>query len=147
MSKQNLSERQRRFVEAYMGEAGGVATRAAEIAGYAHPHVQGARLLANDRIAAAIAERQDNDPAVATRQERQAFWTRVMRGEQTITINGAEKILPVEMKDRLRASELLGKTGGDFGPKGTEDDPMHHRHTVDQLADLASRLDALTDDG
>ena len=29
------------------------------------------------------------------------------------------------MGNRLRASELLAKTGGDFGPKGTKDDPHH----------------------
>jgi hypothetical protein len=42
-------------------------------------------------------------PEVATREERQAFWTSVMRGEE-----GAE------MSERLKASELLGKSQLDF---------------------------------
>ena len=112
---ENLTEKQRRFVEAYMGQAAGNATEAARLAGYKQAHSQGPRLLENVGVAAALAERQKNDPAVATREERQAFWTAVMRGEH----GGAS------MSDRLRASELLGKTGGDFGPNGSEGNPLH----------------------
>jgi hypothetical protein len=42
----------------------------------------------------------DRDGVVA---ERQQFWTAVLRGEES-----------AEMKDRLKASELLGKCQGDF---------------------------------
>lgn len=42
---------------------------------------------------------------IATSRERQEFWTAVMRGDP-----GYE----AEMKDRIKASELLGKTQGDF---------------------------------
>jgi hypothetical protein len=41
--------------------------------------------------------------AIATREERQSFWTAMMRGEE-----------PGEPKDRLKASELLGRSQGDF---------------------------------
>ena len=49
-----LTFRQRLFVEAYLGPAGGNATEAARIAGFAHPLVQSSRLLGNVRIQAAI---------------------------------------------------------------------------------------------
>lgn len=113
-----LTEKQRRFVEAFMGEACGNATEAARRAGYKGNDVTlasvGRENLGKPQITAAIAQRQEADPAVATRQERQAFWTRAMRGEATFVIDGKERTVPVAMKDRLKASELLGKTGGDF---------------------------------
>ncbi len=58
--------------------------------------------LINPAIQAAIDERVAADPAVATREERQQFWTKIMNdtGE--------------DMRDRLRASEILGKSQGDF---------------------------------
>jgi hypothetical protein len=50
-----LTYRQRLFVCAYLGTAAGNATEAARAAGYAQPHSQGPRLLANVGIRAAIA--------------------------------------------------------------------------------------------
>lgn len=103
-----LSEKQRRFVEAYMGEAAGNATEASRLAGYRGNRktlqVVGAENLSKPIIAAAIAERQESDPLIATREERQQFWSNVLRGKEP----GAS------MPDRLKASELLGKSGGDF---------------------------------
>jgi hypothetical protein len=52
-----LNFRQRLFVEAFLGEAKGVAMEAARIAGYAFPNVDGTRLLANVRIKAAVEQR------------------------------------------------------------------------------------------
>jgi phage terminase small subunit len=43
---QGLTEKRRRFVLAYVGEALGNATEAARIAGYAHPNQQGSETLA-----------------------------------------------------------------------------------------------------
>ena len=50
-----LSQKQRDFVDRYIGEAKWNATEAARQAGYAHPNVQGSRLLANVSIKAEIA--------------------------------------------------------------------------------------------
>ena len=99
-----LSERRRRFVDAYMGEAPGNATKAAELAGYSPKtaYAQGSRLLKNAEIRQAIDARQETDPKVATRAERQEFWTWVMHDPA------------VPWKDRLRASELLGRSCADF---------------------------------
>jgi hypothetical protein len=103
-----LSEKQRRFVEAYMGAAAGNATQAARLAGYKGNDVTlasvGAENLRKPQIAEAIANVQQADPLIATREERQQFWSAVLRGVEP----GAS------MPDRLKASELLGKSGGDF---------------------------------
>jgi len=101
-----LSERERRFVEAYMGAAGGNATEAAKAAGYSAKTARqlGARLLTKVHIRAAIDARAKDDPAVADRAERQQFLSRVMRGE----------FRKAPIKDRVKAAEVLGKMQGDF---------------------------------
>ena len=97
-----LNYRQRAFVEAYCGDA----QAAAIAAGYSPKtaKVVGCRMLKNPEIAGLIEAREmaRASAAVATREERQAFWTAVMR-------DAAEP-----MKNRLRASELLGRCCGDF---------------------------------
>lgn len=108
MSKEagKLTEKQRRFVEAYMGQAHGNGTEAARIAGYQGDEntlsTTSYRLLRNPKIAAAVEERTENDPLVLTREELQRWWSTVTRDHETT------------MKDRLRASELLGKSRGEF---------------------------------
>ena len=97
-----MTPKQKRFIEAYTGNA----TKAAIAAGYSEKtaYSQGERLLRNVEISSAIQERENRQLSalVATRSERQSFWSRVMRDE-------AE-----QMRDRLRASELLAKASGDF---------------------------------
>jgi phage terminase small subunit len=89
-----------------MGRAAGNATKAALIAGYSKncARQQATRTLSKAHIRAAIAERAASDPKIATREERQRFWSDGMRG----------KISKFDSKDRLKASELLGKASGDF---------------------------------
>ena len=97
-----LTAKQQAFVDAYAGNA----TAAAMAAGYSPKTArsQGQRLLTNDDIKDAIKARETQRiaPAIATRQERQEFWTSVLRDENEA------------MKDRLKAAELLGKSEGDF---------------------------------
>ena len=102
----SLKERERRFVEAYM--ASGNATDAAVGAGYAKTsaHVTGSRLLRKAKVQAAIDTRVAEDPGIATRERRQQYWTQVFEGQGEY--RGAS------LRDRLRASELLGKSQGDF---------------------------------
>lgn len=97
------TERHRKFCELW-SENGGNAFAAARDAGYKHPQREGARLLENARIRAALeALRQaTTNAAIATREERQAFWTEVMK-----STNEA-------MRDRLKASDLLGRSQADF---------------------------------
>ena len=97
-----LNAKRQAFVEAYAGNA----TAAALAAGYSERSArsQGQRLLTNDDIQDAIKARETQRlaPTIATRQERQEFWTSVLRNENEA------------MKDRLKAAELLGKSEGDF---------------------------------
>ena len=115
MSEAKLTEKQRRFVEAYMGAAAGNATEAARIAGYKGNAktlgVVGSENLAKPCIQEAIEVRTKSDPAIATREARQRFWTEVMLGRGE---HGSEF---VEMRDRLKASELLGRSQADFVEK------------------------------
>lgn len=89
-----------------MGPAAGNGTEAARLAGYKGKpkvlQVQASRLLSKAIMQAAIADRTKNDPLVADRAARQQFWTSTM--------------LDVEQKmpDRLKASELLGRSQADF---------------------------------
>ena len=101
-----LTTKQKAFVAAYRGNA----AEAARIAGYSPKWAdrQAHTLMEkNGEIADAIREREKErtDSMIATREERQSFWTAIMRDEET------------ELKDRLRASELLAKSEADFMEK------------------------------
>lgn len=98
-----LTEKQRRFCEAYSAN-GGNATKAAESAGYSNAPVEGARLIRKDKTVKALEllRQSTTSEEIATREERQAFWTKVMRD-------------PTEnMQDRIKCSEILGKAQADF---------------------------------
>ena len=125
-----LTAKQQAFVEAYDGNA----TQAALKAGYSPRTAAfiGAENLKKPQIKEAIAER--NAPAssasIATREERQAFWTGVMR-------DPAEKT-----QDRLRAAELLGKSECDFAERvevsgemdiGVLFDPEKRRRVLERI--------------
>lgn len=99
----SLNDRQWKFVEAYTGNA----TEAARKAGYRSPNADGARLMRDPEVKAEIRKRNEEqrEPLIASRKERQRFWTSVMQDR-------AE-----EMKDRLKASELLGRSCADFTDK------------------------------
>ena len=98
-----LTERQRRFCEAYSAN-GGNALDAARTAGYAKPHPQGTENMQKPAIINALAKLRESttNAAIMTREERQAMWSQIARdtAEQT--------------KDRLKAAELLGKSQADF---------------------------------
>jgi phage terminase small subunit len=100
---EGLTEKQRRFCEAYSAN-GGNAMRAATEAGYARPKQEGSRMLENAgiRTALELLRQETTNTAIATREERQSFWTSVIR-------DGDE-----DMRNRLKASELLGRSQTDF---------------------------------
>ena len=108
-----LTTKQKAFVAAYRGNA----AEAARIAGYSPKWAdrQAHTLMEkNGEIADAIREREKErtDSMIATREERQTFWTSVLRDPET------------ELRDRLRASELLGKSEGDFLEKTLDVTPV-----------------------
>lgn len=99
-----LTSKQLKFIQAYAGNG----ADAARIAGYKGDDHQLAVAaydnLTNPDIRKAIKRRTDGElePIISTRMSRQKFWDRVMRNPK------------VSMKERLRASELLGKSYADF---------------------------------
>jgi len=99
-----LNHRQQLFVMGLV--AGRSQAEAYRAAGYAssNPEVNASRLLRNAKVRLAVQEmaQEQRGELLADARERNAFWTSVMRDSN------------VPMKERLRASELLGKAGGDF---------------------------------
>ncbi len=99
-----MTERERRFVECYMGEAAGNGTKAALLAGYSPTTArnQASRLLTKGYILSALEERSQRDVLTWSREQRQAFWTQIATDES------------VPIPYRLKASELLARSQGDF---------------------------------
>ena len=102
MARNELTAKQRRFIEAYDGTG----TQAAIAAGYSP---KTARAIAKENltkphILAEIKARETVrcTPLIASRAERQQFWSSVMRDKGQM------------MRDRLKAAELLGKSEADF---------------------------------
>lgn len=97
-----LTTKQQAFIQAYCGNA----TEAALKAGYSKKTAAfiGAENLKKPQIIEQIKKREEKraDKRIATREERQIFWTQTMKDEKA------------DMRDRLRASELLGKSEADF---------------------------------
>ena len=107
--QKTLSEKERRFVEAFMGPCVGNATQAAIRSGYSHKSARriATRLLStNVHIRHAIDERVSRCDIVADRERLQRFWSAIVEGR------GHYATLP--MKDRLRASELLARSQAMF---------------------------------
>lgn len=102
MAKGELTAMQQRFVEVYAGNG----TEAAILAGYSKKSAEklARDLLRNPTVADAIRAREKKEirPLIASRTARQEFWTNTMQDRDE------------EMKNRLKASELLGKSEGDF---------------------------------
>ena len=102
MANDGLTPKQRRFVEAFQGNA----TAAAIAAGYSEKTAreQGRRLLTKVDIADAIKKREDKTlaPLIASRGERQEKLTEIIRS------------LEEKTADRIKAIEILGKMNGDF---------------------------------
>ena len=92
--------RQQKFIDFYDGNA----TDAARKAGYKFPDRAGYRLLRNIGIRKRLEAREEKTQVyrIATRQDRQHFWSEMMgdKGQKT--------------SDRLKASELLGRSQADF---------------------------------
>ena len=96
------NDQQATFVLAYVGEAAGNATKAAEIAEYAHPGQQGHRLLKDVEIQAAIAlfripaiERKYRDA-----EQLKEWWDKGIDNEDW------------EAKDRIKCSDSLARAQG-----------------------------------
>lgn len=102
-----LTVKQKKFIEAYEGNA----TEAARIAGYKGNDATLAQVgyenMMNPEINSRVMKRQDLEiqRIVMNRLDRQILWTELARSSS------------VEVKDRLKATELLGRSEGDFTEK------------------------------
>lgn len=110
-----LTEKQKRFVDLWNGDQ----EETAKVAGYSDAKKAGHLCLKNNNICQLIKFKRDAEltPLILSRKERQEFWTKVVNGEiktKTFNKDGEEVEVPPKMKDRLKASELLGKSEGDF---------------------------------
>ena len=95
-----MTDKQVKFITEYTKDFN--ATQAAIRAGYSPKtaYSQGQRLLKNAEIQRVMNEHRDK--GIADRETRQKFWSDTMQDNQE------------DMKNRLRASELLGKSECDF---------------------------------
>ena len=113
-----LTAKQRAFIENYTGNA----TEAAIKAGYSKDTAYsiGQENLKKPEIQQAIRERESKrlSPAIAKRDRLLEFWTQTMEDTD------------IYIKERLRASELLGKAQGVF----LERVEMEHTGQVDLTA-------------
>jgi len=101
---EKLTFKQQRFVNEYL--INGNATQSAIKAGYSKKsaEIQGFENLRKPKIAYYIDEqkRKESNSAIMSRQERQELWTEFTKDKN------------LRISDRLRASELLGKSEADF---------------------------------
>lgn len=120
----SLSRKHRMFIEAYDGDL----VQAMRVAGYNGTDVylkqKGEELLSTPLIKKGIEDRRkyiaNLKDVIATREERQALWTQIMKNEdpyrkEELDPNGVpipEGNIPLPI--RLKASELLGKSEADF---------------------------------
>jgi phage terminase small subunit len=105
-----MTDRQKKFIQFYDGNA----TKAAIKAGYSKKTARsiGQELLTKPDISKAISKRntKQDAPMIMSRIQRQEFWSAIANDTK------------VYISDRLRASELLGKSEADFTDK--------HEHAV-----------------
>ena len=83
--------------------------------------------------AIATTESTKSNIRIATKRERQEFWSKVFRGEVK---DGDED---TKMRDRLKASDLLGKSFADFTENlrhtGEDGGPVEIRMNIEGIAD------------
>ena len=99
-TKNKLTHKQMLFVNCYDGTI----KKAAEESGLSYDYCR--QMVTKPHIIKAIKDRQNKTISknghIASREERQAFWTRVLNDENEA------------MNNRLKAAELLGKSEADF---------------------------------
>jgi phage terminase small subunit len=128
-----LTDRQRRFVEAFIGPAQGSASEAARIAGYANPYSNAHRLMELDGVLDAIRAYNDelHDEAIATAHELQAGLTKIFRGEDGGTVlegpdgvlldqDGNPRMRPTAPMVKIEAAKTIAKMRGLNAPDKQE---------------------------
>lgn len=132
MSEKKLSKGEKKVIAAYDGDAKSTAKKCKLTYGYVRqilmfPYI---KKVINAREAAEL--KKETAPLIADRKERQAFWSSVMRGDlqligmvpklnkkgKPVVKKGKPVMEEVKevpaMKNRLKASEALGRSNADF---------------------------------
>ena len=120
----NLTRKQQSFVNVYAGHI----RESAKEAGISYAY--GRELILKAHIVAAIRLREKKEvrpDMILNRLERQAFWSTVVRDQYQ------------DMRDRLRASELLARSEADFLPREDEEDQPDPMEALRQYLDGRSR--------
>ncbi len=123
-----FTDKQQMFVDAHQGDIKATAKKIGISYEYAR------KLATRKPIVDAIRNRITKGSSkrgriIASREERQAFWTRVLYGDESqpettgYDENGNAVVIdiPPKMTDRLKASELLGRSEADFTDKHLHD--------------------------
>lgn len=119
-----LTVAQRRFLDAYVGDANFDPLKALELAGYKSASRSrsanaqlASRILNQPQSRKYLAELSESDPLCMTRIERLRRLTRIARGEeveQTLDIEtGAVRYRPAKVAEQLKAMDALGKAAGE----------------------------------
>lgn len=141
-----LTDKKKLFVEAFMGDP----EQAARIAGYKGTSFQlrlkGEELLSDRQIQKALKHRVEleaqTNKIIATRQERQGFWSEVMRGKDPYASTNPddpdfEPPTKPPLAVRLKASEMLGKSEADFVDRVD----MNVQHSISDIITQAYAID------
>jgi len=120
-----LNKMQQMFADHYNGE--GTGTQSAIKAGYSpkSAHATASRLLNHSEVIQYLNNRKEIEAdevmlerkaIIMSRQERQEFWSAVANGDinETQVVGGVAIVVKAKMNDRLKASELLGRSEADF---------------------------------
>lgn len=140
-----LSERERRFIEAYLGAAEGNATKAAVLAGYSEKSARriGTRLSAKVHIQAAIAERQvkraDQADIDAVRVLKELARIGLSDPRELFTEQGELKPITEWSDDMARAVASVEVVKR---PTGDKDTPYEDLHKI-KLWDKNSALEKI----
>lgn len=125
-SKKTLSPKERRFVDAYLGSANGVGSKAAIAAGYAKgsARVTASQLLTKPNVAKAVLERQakEEQASIANAQERDERLSKIVRkGDDQAAIRAASEMnkcdgrhsIKHEITGRVKLEQILTNSLGD----------------------------------
>ena len=134
-----LSVRQQAFIHAYLGEARLNATEAARIAGYRDPEQAGYENRRKQEVRARIEERLAESALAAAEvlAELAAVARMDWREALQVRVDGRGEVVEarLELRDKVRALELLGKAHGLFAERVQ----VHSTIDVRRLAERAAQ--------
>lgn len=147
-----LTPKQRRWAEAYVGEACGNGAKAARIAGYTGTMEQmavvGWRNARNESIRAVLDAWTESDPLVTGRIERLRLLAAIARGDaydERLDNQGGRVEIRVATRDRLAALKALAEASGEY--------IQRHEHKLESgleslgMSDLKRELEELLKGG